>query len=293
MIDIIIKGVFMSSISFENWQRDSHLLYNKYIFKTEGENSRWGRLLCTWHEKDKESAKNLEHHVCYCVDLTNGDLYVDDSKTEIYLKMLGVISIRIAQVFSKTFFHLLLPVSPPIIFYTTIQHEVELNKKRDKEDRLMDKHTVIEIGLKCVINSVESMAHIIKTPLYGLAMVITSLVAIIAAPFDSTLLYDCRKLAGKFEDKMYQGSGFKKEWGLYTQCFHPHNNIEKLYKQKTKDEDHTDYSNCKDLFEINLSCLARNTVLFYRSNEQNDLFHCFPTSPYNSASYAQIESLKK
>ncbi len=247
----------MNSIPFENWKSDHDKLYGKYIFKTEGEDCRWGRLLCTWHEKGKSSALLREHHVYYCIDLRNGDLYVDDSKTVIFFKSLGVIPLRVAQVFFKTIFHLLLPISLPMIIFKTIQQEM---KKYNEDEHAGRRPSIANIGWKCLENSAASIGNIIRTPFYGVAMTCASLLAVILSPFDPVCLYDFRKLAGEYEDKMFEWDIVN--WGIYTECFHPFNTIEKVYKQvrKQHNED-TDYSKCKSQFEINLSNMARTTVL--------------------------------
>ena len=148
------------------WQKDAHTLLNKYVFKTEGEQCHWGRLLCTWHEKGEGPKEKRIHHVCFSINLASvhGDVYIDDSKTVIFFKSLGVLAVRVAQVFAKTLFHLALPLSFPIITIDTVFKEVKYNEQKEAAGQLGDKHTMTQICMKCLDNCAESLFDVIRTP---------------------------------------------------------------------------------------------------------------------------------
>lgn len=272
----------MNSVKF-NWQKEQNTLLNKYIFKTEGENCTWGRLLCTWHEKGENPQKKRLHHVCFAVDLASlaGDIYIDDSKTTMFFKALGSIILRVIQVSMKTLFHATLPLSLPIILFHTIMKELEHNRETEKKGQLNNIHSVYQISRVCLNNCIDSVADIIRTPVYGLLMTISSLLAVLVAPFAPSKLYDFRKWAGDFEDELvaHDSLGFWK----WTPCFHPFSNLNEIYKLKrVKHEDDTDYSECKSQLDINLSNMARKSVLKRRSLENNKII-------YNSDNYSDID----
>jgi hypothetical protein len=263
----------MTACAFTNWQKNGHEFINTYIFKTEGEKNRWGRLLCTWNELGNGSPQKRVHHVCYCIDLYTGEVYLDDSKRLIFMKMLGSIAVRVAQIFQKTMFHLLLPISLPIIVTATVKQEIEQHPTRTRP----------QIAQKCLKNCAKSIQDIIRTPLFGMAMIVSTVFALVITPFGPSQLYDLRKSIAELEDKLCENDMLG--WWKFTPCFHPFNSIDQIHQQNRKKHADTDYAACQNQFEINLTNMARSSVLFHRNSENRDVFHCFSTHPYNSGDY--------
>lgn len=296
----------MNSINFQTWKEQNPLLFNKYIFATEGKNGRWGRLLCTYEEEnrlytykdDTNTNKKIKHIVCPLIDLSDdergGSVYLDCSKRKIFAKHLCLVPGRLWQGILKTAYHLCLPISIPIEILTTIKQEKERNARliaKEKNSGVKSDtplHDAKEITRRCLKNSVKSLADIVRTPVYGVAMSIVSLAAVCIAPFSPTKLYDLRTVSGDLENKLLWGATAD-TWEL-TPCFKPTTSIKKIISRGSSATNISD----KTPFELGLEKLAASMVDFRRSSRVpfNDCgFLLGSNTPFVSRSYGDIEKL--
>lgn len=209
----------------------------KHIIPTN--NSRWGYLICEWHEK-KSNGKILDHRYAACVDLENYTWFIDCSPLKIFMKCTGQLLVRPFHILLKTIYHLSL-------LHIGINAFKTLCRKQSLE--------------KCLQNSVRSICDIVRTPLFGLALIITSIGALCFGAIKHDSLYASRDLLGKIEQMS--------NWGeIHTfdtlgECFQarPLSMIERYDDQNFGDTIYTD-----DPFERHLTYFARSHIRHMREN---------------------------
>jgi hypothetical protein len=209
--------------------------------------SPWGHLICKWHEK-KSNGKQLVHTYAFCIDRQEWGLYLDCRPVKIFAKCLAQLIARPFHIAVKTIYHLsMIP-----IFYEIAQTYRGLQSKQE-----------------CLKNSMRSLADIIRTPLYGLAMIVTSIAMLVISPFAPESLFTGRMLLGKIEQKACWDE-IHTPWTL-AKCFQP-------FSMSSLDHyGHRDYSEdtiytSDDPLEKQLTNFARKRILFLRKN--GDLFSC-------------------
>lgn len=161
------------------------------------ENSKWGRVIARWNEKISDNVV-LNHRFSFCVNLANGDFFLDCSKKKIFAKMVVLTILRPLDAAIKTLFHLSL-LGVAIALYKGV------SKKQSA-------WTVIK-------NCGKEIADIVRTPLYGIALTVMSIAAIVFAVFDSASLYTMRDLMGRMEQSLYWGEQHR--YGTLAPCFQP------------------------------------------------------------------------
>jgi hypothetical protein len=154
--------------------------------------SSWGRLNCRWDEE--YGAWTLTHHYAPVVNRQTGEIYEDYSHLKIYAQMFAHCWARPIQIVTKTLYHLALPISLPHTLYVSI-----------REERYEDVSNCYIAG-KCIRRLVQCTLDIVRTPLYGTAMIIVSLAALVYKPTSSTQLYDFRATIAKIQRSLYWGS---------------------------------------------------------------------------------------
>lgn len=285
----------MTPVQFKEWKANNPALVEKYIFPTEGKDCNWGKLVCIWHEK-KESGEVIQHIFCTCIDLRNGDVYLDCSKKKIYAKHICIVGLRCLQGIMKTAYHILLPVSIPMEIYNTIKSANKINAKLKIQHKEAEMKSNCQIAKECIKNSAKSLADIVRTPVYCTAMAAVSIAAVIIGPLSPTRLYDLRKVSGDLEDRMNWGKKHS-AWEM-TPCFHPITNIKDLTEKRSRYTDrwNTDYSETPTDLEMGMNNFARSCVEFLR-NEKNlfhDCCHILPDDVrYVSQSYGDVEKWKE
>lgn len=169
---------------------------NKYvdikplIIKTEGETSKWGRIICKWNEKKT----NHEHIYSALINLQTGDIFLDCTKKKIYAKFIAHTALRPFHIAFKTLYHLAIPISIPHLVFQTISE--------GKKEKLSNK----EIAKNCLDRTVKSLADIVRTPAYGVALAVVSVAALIIGPLNikGATLYDLREIAGHLVQALYR-----------------------------------------------------------------------------------------
>ena len=166
---------------------------------TEGDGSlQWGRLITEWSEKNPKGTL-LKHTYAACVDGETGGLFNDCNLSLIFKKCLTQLLVRPFHSIAKTIYHasfIPLFVELPDLYY---------GKK----------------PIKQLLNTaVLTFTDIIRTPLYGIALIAASAYVLARAIFDPATLYNGRKLIGEIEEEANRGLKHT-DWTL-THCFQPY-----------------------------------------------------------------------
>jgi hypothetical protein len=232
---------------------ENHAEIQPLVVKTEGKESKWGRLVCHWHEKKDD--KEIDHIFTPLINLENSDIYLDCSKKKIYAKFLAHTFLRPIHVAFKTIYHLAIPISIPHIVCETISagKEQQLNAK--------------EIAKNCVKNSVNSLIDIIRTPLIGVAMTIVNVAALIIGPLAPKTLYTFREWTGHLIHSLHRKNDLVLN-DIFS-CFQPLDNLQKI-DRRDREYDDTNYITAKQdsskNYLIGLSNFARNNIINRREH---------------------------
>lgn len=158
-----------------------HDLYSESITTRKADGSFLNRLVCQWNEITP--SKDIQQHIYTAGIDKNDGVYLDCRKRLIFAKILVSTAFRPLRGFVKTLYHLsMIPIAKAI--FTGIQ----------------GKMTAKEVGVK----SAQSIADIVRTPVYELAMVIVGLAGIITAFVAPTTLYKFREAIGKIEGALFR-----------------------------------------------------------------------------------------
>lgn len=159
------------------------------------------RIPCIWQEN---VANRHEYHAT--VNIKTGELYLDCRKRKIFVKHLVLSVLRPLNTCMMTIWHasIIAPLAVEILAV------------------IRGNQSIRDLG----INTAESLADIIRTPLYGLAITVVHVAAIILAPISPNSLYKTREIAGKLERKMLRvESILHADAWLVVHCFSPVSNI--------------------------------------------------------------------
>lgn len=236
----------MDVTAFQNWREDNPFIED-YFFYPDGKECGWCRIKAHWHEK-KEDGRDLFHLCAFAIDLQTGDVYLDCSKRKIWAKCVVLTLGRPLCGLAKTIYHLFAPISIPVEIFRAMSLGREQGKS-SSEIAAMAWHSVKN-----------SLADIIRTPLYTIAIIIVTLAGTIIGPFAPHKLYDIRALAGRLESDLNRGK--QNDWTI-APCFQPIDNLMKIHEENYKKTD-TRYEDDSTLQGLNN--LARKYVKFMRSN---------------------------
>ncbi len=199
----------------------NNLIENGQILHTEGEECKWGRLICIWNENKsiiengKECPDQLIHIFAPTINKENGETYVDASKKIIYLKMACHSVYRPIETVIKTIYLACLPISLGVVITKTILKALKNNKNTEKPEKKLNNKQIAKL---CLNNSLNSIADIVRTPVYGLAMTAVSIAALIIGPLAPKKLYDLQKMEGKLIQRYHrvQGQVFEDTFACFT-----------------------------------------------------------------------------
>jgi hypothetical protein len=251
---------------------DQHPELKPCVIQTEGKESKWGRLVCHWHEKKT----SLDHIFTPLINLQTGEIYLDCSKKKIYAKFITHLLLRPIHIAFKTLYHLAIPLSIPYIVYKSIKEGKEENQDRKK------------IAQNCLKNCVKSLADIVRTPLYGIAMIIVNVAALVIGPLAPKTLYDFREMTGKLIPSLSWQKTFVED-DIFP-CFQAFENLQNINNWDTPKED-TIYPSA-NAYLRGLSNFARSQIKFRREHYApfNNLFGKLdPNVRFVSPSYGDVE----
>ena len=156
------------------------------------------RIVCRWKEKD-----TLNHEFHACISTRTGDIYLDCRKRKIFAKHLALAIARPIHTCVKTLWHATIIGPLALEIFKVMQ----------------GKQTVKDLGK----NTLKSLADIVRTPAYGLAMTLTNIAGLVLGIISPNTLYETRAIAGKLEREMLRVDNiFKADrmWQL-SPCFSP------------------------------------------------------------------------
>lgn len=185
------------------------------------EDSRWGKVCrikkqVFYFDKDNKSVNQedpeghtqvikMKQDYVICLDPKSpfaGNIHNNDSKLLIYFKLFESLCFRPIHTVGYTLYNLTLVHTAVIIF-----------------NGIKDKKPANETLQKVVC----SLADIVRTPIYGTAILIVTIAALLSAPFHPTLVYDFRAVIARLNREF--GWGEKNGLHDFTCCFQPHVNI--------------------------------------------------------------------
>lgn len=231
--------------------------------------SKWHGLEVTWTEIRSESPERLEHIYQFIMNNETKDLYLDCTKGKIWVKCVAYTILQPIILTIKTIYHGLI-VTAFYEMYTELQ-------KMNHEEK--ESQTVIpwkDKTVRCLKTGGLSLVDIVRTPIYGTALLLIAVAGVIIGPFASKeFLYEIRAAAGKTElilcrEKSTEHAGANNNWILF-RCFHTLNNLDTINKRDSTKTD-TDYGNAKNSTEKGLVNLASSVIRFRRTE------HC----PFNT-----------
>lgn len=224
------------------WDQNHFSKLTKLIIPVE--NSKWGRLLCTWHEK-KSDGTQLHHTYSALLNVKTLEMYIDCRPQKIFAKALALLVARPVHILFKTLYH----VSLAGVAYEFFKGATHEQSKRET-----------------LINSAKSLADIIRIPLYGIAMIITNIAGLILGLVCPTSLYDTREILGKLEESLNWGT--RRTLTTLAPCFQPISLLALTDSPPLHHEDSIYYLN--DSLEIGLSNFARWAIRLRRRK-----YNCF------------------
>ena len=169
----------MDRLDFKQWLQLHPSLENRII----KENSKWGRIVTEWTEK-KADGTNVTHLFAISINLKTGDCYLDCRRRKIWAKQAILVLARPLQGGLKTLYHLsMIPVA----------YEIFQGLKGHQSA----KKTLKNVG--------KSVADIVRTPVYTIAMMIVGLAAVAIIPLSPNTAYDFRVWHGKLEQRLFWG----------------------------------------------------------------------------------------
>lgn len=230
------------------WKDNNVEIVKNHIIVNKDPNCKWGRLLCQWNEQ--KDGRVLKHCYAATLNLKNGDLYLDCSPKKIYAKCIALLFARPIEIGIKFAYHLILPIS----FFDILARTINEEKKHGSSTK--------KIVKECLINIGKSVLDIVRTPIYGTALTITVLAAVIIGPFAPNKLYDIRELEGNIEQALVWDESIDNYFFL-APCFLPVNNILDIDKSLNLYEG-TLYENNPKL--QGMSNLASSLILSRRNN---------------------------
>lgn len=178
------------------------------------DDSVYQRIKCVWEESEavdledeNPTINTKEHEVHACINVKTGDIYIDCRRRKIFCKHLALLLVRPIHTLIKTLWHA--TIIGPLIAAIA-----------DNEPNL---------GTRMLY----SLADIVRTPVYGLAMTITYLAGVILACVCPNILYRTRSLGGYLERKLLRANTREElednQWAI-SLCFSPCKNIAKSLK---------------------------------------------------------------
>ena len=238
------------------------------VRKRRGKAATYGRVICHWDEG--QGTRTLEHKYAAVVNSKNGDIYLDCRKRKIFAKNLCLTIARPIHTVLKTAWHA-----------SCIPAVKELTRYSRKKQN----------GKECLTRSAQSMADIVRTPLYGVAMTTTQLAGVIIPKAG----YVSRKVTGKMELKLNRTDGKTGSPWILAPCFCPLENMATIHKQSAPRKYKNTVDQTPDTVKEGLSVFGKKQIKFRRkvSNPFNDCFQLIPyDGEFTSKAIAKEEARK-
>ncbi|MCH9611799.1 MAG: hypothetical protein S4CHLAM102_02730 [Chlamydiia bacterium] len=217
-----------------------------------------------WKEETSSGIRLV--HVFRPMVSDQGDICNDNPKHMLGEKCSVLLLIRPIHTLAKTFFHLCLPLSLTVAI---------LRAKKGDE-------------LKACV---QTLADIVRTPVYGIALWVCAAVGLVLGIADSDHLFTLRLLAGRIEQHLNWGEPKNAFWTL-APCFQPASHEDEFiatWGQRRYSDTIYDHLTPRQCAEANLARAA-----FTSRRKKPILFYCFSTwrkdSPLDSHKFDRFRS---
>lgn len=234
----------MNEIYFENYIRENPN-WKAELGVYQRDSAKYQRIKCIW-EETLDNNEVLKHEYHAVINVKTGEIFLDCRRRKIFVKDLCLIAARPIVYAIKTLWHA--SIIGPLAL------EIRETYKGNQTQKT------------AALNTVKSLMDIVRTPLYGTAMVITQIFGTIIGIFAPNTLYYSRDMVGKLGramlrvDRMCDGG----VWA-FDPCFSPFRNLVR------------NGDNQEDIKKM-LSDFAEGAIDFRRKFRApfNDFFHKFP-----------------
>ena len=217
------KGTFPDwETTFGVYDRDNSTVYR--------------RIDCVWKEA------SIESHYHPVINVKTGEIFLDCRRRKIFAKNLTLILLRPFHIAIKTLWHACIVGPAAFEIYKTLDGK--------------------QTAGQALKNSFHSLTDIVRTPVYGLAMVITSIAAVIIGPLSPNFLYKSRRAIGWLERRMHRVEVIFDAPTSLSRCFSPIGNIATIHNQW---EDHNKQLS-EDTVREGLSSYARAAIRHRRNH---------------------------
>jgi hypothetical protein len=244
------------------WVEQNWDFASKYCYHLEGEDERWAHLVCPWYEKkDDKTEQNgkivirrviVKNLITKLIDLRTGQIWLDVSYNELYLKFCAQIVLRPIHTLGKTLYHICIPFSIPCEIYFGIQEGI--NNQWSKTKTLS----------YCIERILKSFADIIRTPLYGTLLTVHAIGVLILAPYKPKTIFSMMATSGKIEEKLFWE--VQHAPGTLFNCFQPWITFDELKEKWVNKQNLKDTEYRKDKMQWALSNYGRAFIREHRRN---------------------------
>jgi len=240
---------------FSTWKKENPNWEQEYNIHSEEDGHSdykriWITFKDTYRDPESDTVYRFESTYTPTINTKTGEFYLDCRKRKIFAKFATFVFLRPLHTAAWTLYHGLgIGVANQVI--KTIRGQQS-----------------VKDGFK---NSLRSLADIIRTPAYGIALSIIDIAAVAFAAFKPSSLYKMREISGKLEMSLRRVTdSFEAPWML-APCFAP---LGKLRGNDSKK------------IQENLNNFAESQVWFRRTHRApfNDCMHLYPKNKsYHSA----------
>jgi len=205
--------------TLRQWESENRDFINNYIKRTS-KNPSWGKISYGF----EGVVNGVERKIIFTdyIDLTTYDLYKKKPSHafKVCATCCSMIFARPLKTVIKTCYHLCFPISIPKEIYEAIREE----RSRAIKDPAYHNRNIFLVG---TIAAMKSLADIIRTPLYGVALTIISIAGVLIYHIKPALLHDLRKIHGKVELSLCWGNKQR----CLVMCFVPMENLMKVQRR--------------------------------------------------------------
>lgn len=294
------------TLNFTEWKKTHPEFKQNFPIQKEGKH--WGKTVVEWREIKSAAPSEsdptryditdtLVHKYLPCIDTRTGDIYSDCSKKKIFVKHLALLVTRPVHSLVKTLYHTLFFISLPIEILQTYRN---MKLENSGKNITFSKRKFVILSL---VNCAKSLADIVRTPAYFVALEMVHLAAILLAPigaFKPSYAYEMRKTAGKIEKSLCWGATGWTWTGAV--CFQPLTTVDTLNEYQfpsiARDESGelsygTYYGETPSAIEIGMTNHAAGQVLDRRKH-YNPFYQLIgkldPNKQYISPAYHKRET---
>lgn len=176
---------------FENWKKiPSNGVFFDDSIEFSNSKDQYGTLKIDF---DFEfNAKKHSLHSEFIVSKSTGAIYGKMSPDSIKKVFWGLVFVRPLQIIFKMTYHALLPISIPL----------EIKRALDQSGK---PSSCLELAIRCTLAAIRSFADILRTPLYGIALTVIALAAVLFSGNQTEDVYSFLNFSSRVERDLFWG----------------------------------------------------------------------------------------